>query len=97
MKFTRSDLIIWASIIILYSCSGRGSSPGQTHPEGEQLVQTYCGSCHQTVTAHYLDKKTWLNSVLPEMAPKLGIKVYQQKQYYPDPGGSAISFQKWNK
>lgn len=90
-------LILLSNLVILYGCSGGGIPSGRTHPEGEELVQQYCGSCHQAVTARYLDKKTWLNSVLPEMAPRLGIKVYQRKQYYPDPNASAISFQKWNK
>lgn len=64
--------------------------------KGKKLVNRYCSSCHMPVTANYLDKKTWLNYVLPAMARKVGIGVYKRKQYYPKKG-SIIPISKWLK
>lgn len=76
---------------------------GTTSPKeetGEQLAQTYCSSCHQSVTPAQLDKETWLKHVLPAMAPKLGIPVSAYGEYYQVANSqekSALSFAQWLK
>ena len=41
----------------------------QTQPdEREKTAQTYCGSCHQYPSPSLLPKKTWEQTVLPQMA-----------------------------
>lgn len=68
--------------------------------EGKQLAQKYCGTCHLPVSADMLDKEIWMNSVLPAMAPKLGIGVWNGNQYYPTDDISSqtpVSFTEWNK
>jgi len=42
-------------------------------PSGEQLAQTYCAVCHAFPAPALLDKKSWQNGVLPQMAPRLGV------------------------
>jgi len=41
---------------------------------GKQLSLKYCQSCHLYPEPVLLDKKTWVNSVLPNMALRLGIR-----------------------
>ncbi len=40
--------------------------------EGEALAQQHCQSCHLLPKPESLDKRTWLLSVLPAMAPRVG-------------------------
>ncbi len=41
---------------------------------GKLLAQKYCQGCHLLPDPSLLDKKTWVNSVLPNMALRLGIR-----------------------
>ncbi len=41
--------------------------------DGEQLANAYCGSCHIKPDPSVLDKKTWNESVLPDMRKRLGL------------------------
>jgi hypothetical protein len=40
----------------------------------EQLARRYCGACHAFPEPQLLDKATWQEGVLPQMAPRLGIR-----------------------
>lgn len=42
--------------------------------KGKKLAQTYCTSCHLFTEPALLDKNTWVKSVLPNMALRLGIR-----------------------
>src|SRR6202171_4291151 len=42
--------------------------------EGEKLARTYCAACHAFPEPELLDKKTWATGVLPQMAPRLGVR-----------------------
>ncbi len=41
---------------------------------GEELAKTYCASCHLFPKPSLLDKKTWRESVLPNMGWRFGIR-----------------------
>jgi hypothetical protein len=43
------------------------------HPNGEKLAKTYCASCHLFPEPALLDKASWTNGALPEMAKWLGL------------------------
>ncbi|MBX2920654.1 MAG: VCBS repeat-containing protein [Chitinophagaceae bacterium] len=47
---------------------------------GKQLALKYCTSCHLFPEPSLLDKKTWVNKVLPNMAWRLGVR---EKGYDP--------------
>lgn len=47
---------------------------GTDSSEGETLAQQHCGNCHVFPDPSLLDKKTWDESVLPQMAFRLGFK-----------------------
>lgn len=80
-------------------------------PTGKQLAQRYCGNCHLFPEPALLDKKTWVTSVLPNMARRLGIKLPAQdtlKPLSPDeekairelliyPETAALSLSDWTK
>ncbi|HVI48101.1 MAG TPA: VCBS repeat-containing protein [Chitinophaga sp.] len=51
--------------------------------KGKALADKYCSGCHLPVSPALLDKETWTKHVLPAMAPKLGIHVWSETQYYP--------------
>lgn len=66
--------------------------------KGKALADKYCSSCHLPVSPDMLDKETWTKHVLPEMARKLGIKVWSGNQYYPPMPGekpAIISIKDW--
>jgi hypothetical protein len=42
--------------------------------QGERLALNYCQRCHLFVQPSLLDKKTWTNSVLPNMGWRLGVR-----------------------
>lgn len=50
---------------------------------GRALYSIYCTSCHESVDINDLPTKTWDESVLPEMAAKMGIR---EKGYNPYEG-----------
>ena len=62
------SLVILISLIAI-SCN---------HPEneGEKLAKTYCASCHQFPDPSLLDKKTWTENVLPQMAELMNVDIY---------------------
>ncbi len=64
--------------------------------EGDALAKQYCGSCHLPVSPAMLDKTTWHNQVLPAMAPRLGMEVWQKTHYY-RPANASISQADWEK
>lgn len=43
-------------------------------PDGKRLALKYCQGCHLFTEPALLDKKTWTNSVLPNMGLRLGIR-----------------------
>lgn len=48
---------------------------------GKLLAQKYCQGCHLLPDPSLLDKKTWVNSVLPNMALRLGIRTVGTDPY----------------
>ncbi|MDR8392899.1 VCBS repeat-containing protein [Aliifodinibius sp. S!AR15-10] len=92
--------IFWGSVVIYTGCTNqRENSSGSVSKTGKELSDLYCGSCHLPVSANMLDKETWLNRVLPVMAPKLGINVWRGNKYYPtgSSGETTVSFAEWTK
>lgn len=64
----------------------------------QQLSEEHCGSCHKNVDPSMLTKKIWSTRVLPAMASRMGIGVWQDDQYYDRKDGKAtISMQDWDK
>jgi hypothetical protein len=61
--------------IMLYTLRESIFSSGIT-PE-EKLARQYCGSCHLFPDPSLLDKATWDNSVLPQMAFRMGFEDYR--------------------
>jgi hypothetical protein len=59
----------------LFATLVSGTSIDKHEPtKGEKLAKQYCGSCHLFPAPFLLDKKTWKESVLPNMGWRLGIK-----------------------
>jgi len=48
---------------------------------GEQLAIRYCGLCHRFPEPELLDKHTWVENVLPNMAWRLGIRKKGEDPY----------------
>jgi hypothetical protein len=64
--------------------------------EGKLLAGKYCSSCHLFPEPALLDKKTWINGVLPAMAGQLGIEVLQGNIYLSDKK-SVLTGKEWSK
>ncbi|WP_143304704.1 FG-GAP repeat domain-containing protein [Chitinophaga vietnamensis] len=83
------------SLFIISSCH----TPTREE-RGKALADKYCGTCHQPVSPALLDKETWTKHVLPAMAKRLGIRVWNETEYYPPQPGekpAALSFAEWNE
>lgn len=91
MKTILPFILIIASIITYTSCSM------SKQEKGKLLAEKYCGSCHLAVSPAMLDKVTWTQHVLPAMAPRLGIGVWGENEYFPKPasGTANISIEDW--
>lgn len=63
------------SISILFICL-LSSSPVWAQ-NGEQLAKSWCSSCHLFPPPQLLDKKTWIDNVLPEMGARLGFNSFR--------------------
>lgn len=66
-------LIPFVGLALNLSCSKQS--------EGEKLAQTHCGSCHLYPEPNLLDKTTWKNNILPEMATQLGLQLVNGEAY----------------
>lgn len=97
--------IFCGTVAIYAGCTNEGdesssSTTGSQIQAGKELAQQYCGACHLPVSPDMLDRETWENNVLPAMAPKLGIGVWGQNQYYPADHSTSnfeVSFADWIK
>jgi len=91
----RNFLIICG--LSMYSCSGK-AGPENHQATGRELALMHCGSCHLSPEPGILDKKTWTDHILPAMAPALGVGVFGQKDYYPNPAAAKtrpVSMEEW--
>lgn len=99
--------LISASLAIQMNSSSCNGSSGKTNEadssqvqNSKQLAELYCSSCHQLATPDMLDKKTWKEHVLPAMAVRMGIGVWQGNQYYEEKNAKTdhpIAFDDWEK
>ncbi len=74
--------LIFISLGIQACSSGTNPSvqaPKVTNKSGKELADLYCASCHLKPEPELLDKTTWENGVLPEMAYYLGEKPVSDK------------------
>jgi hypothetical protein len=70
--------------------------------EGEKLARTYCTACHSFPEPRLLDKKTWQDGVLPQMAPRVGVSaksLYDEISRDPNMAvlAKGVSDQEWEK
>lgn len=88
----------------------RNTSSDSVSP-GKRLALQYCQICHLFPDPKTLDKKTWVNKVLPNMAERLGLhdagknpydglppeeqRIMKQLQVYPPT--AVLSREEWNK
>ena len=81
-------------IIFAYCSENKKNAP----ITGKELAEKHCGSCHLPVDPAFLDSMTWVNHVLPAMAPRLGIQVWRQTEYYQEKKEDApIFLSEWNQ
>ena len=68
-KIWLGGTLLAAGALAYWSC-GTGQKPN-----GEVLARQYCAGCHVFPEPSLLDKSTWEKSVLPYMAPRLGLPI----------------------
>jgi len=69
-------LIVW---LVMRQSGAQQHEPAAEH--GEALAKKYCASCHLYPEPQLLDKKTWREGVLPNMAMRLGIRMPGQDPF----------------
>jgi hypothetical protein len=86
------------SFFLPIGCAQPDREGGQVKNDGKSLSVKYCQSCHEYPEAQFLDKETWVKHVLPAMAPRLGIQVYDEDQYVNNPSAKTLlSYDDWLK
>lgn len=55
--------------------------PVPSDKNGKELSEIYCASCHAYPDPSLLDKKTWMDKLLPNMGARLGIKTPNYDPY----------------
>ena len=81
--FLRFLILMAGASFCLCSCRQRSSS-GDPAERGKALAHQYCQSCHILPEPGLLDKKTWIEGVLPHMGPRLGIFNFAGRKYPSD-------------
>ena len=77
----RSAGVLALSCTLLAGCDRAQKPRG-----GEQLARTYCAACHAFPEPQLLNKRTWLEGVLPQMALRLGLTTNSRfEEMSPDP------------
>ena len=76
LRKMKIKIISILGLLCLFVVSLFSFSPTTTNSSlsGEALAKQYCGSCHLYTAPDLLDKKTWKESVLPNMGWRLGIR-----------------------
>lgn len=74
-------LVIMVQFLITYLL---GCGPDKTNGEGYKLAETHCQSCHRLPGPELLDKKTWVNYVMPKMGGLLGFRYLGANAYVED-------------
>jgi hypothetical protein len=104
MRFRKHHLVtvllfLFAAAICLFSvnCNNEPEKAVVAN-DGKSLSEKYCISCHKYAGPEMLDQETWTKHVLPAMAKRLGIEVYQEDQYVNNPSAkTAITYDDWLK
>ncbi len=78
--------IILLAILVPSSCKNSGVSPEKENTKsvarsGKELASIYCQTCHLLPEPELVDKKHWMEKVLPEMGPRLGIFQHNGVEY----------------
>jgi hypothetical protein len=104
-EFRNIKIIIFLLVVgvVIMGCNHKGKKQKTSSTsrkkidvlQGKKLAMQYCSSCHLPVTAKYLDKKTWVNSVLSIMANKMEIGVFDTRNN--PKKNSMVPFSKWLK
>ena len=61
-----------ASVAALLSVAAAVVACERPQNEGKTLAHTYCSACHEFPDPSLLDKKSWVDGVLPQMARRVG-------------------------
>jgi hypothetical protein len=68
-------ITLFISLCTILSCNNEAD---KALKEGEQQAHVYCASCHAFPDPSLLDKKTWIENVLPMMGEFMNLDIYYQ-------------------
>ena len=91
-------LIVFAfitSVVVFVSCNNTPAPPTVESQiaNGKLLTQKHCVSCHMLPDPALIDRKSWINGVLPAMGKNLGVGLFMG-QYFTNKG-AAINISDW--
>jgi hypothetical protein len=87
LKALLFSLVISAGFCAITSCHHESKNktfpdvPDERIAHGRELAKVYCQSCHVLPDPSLADANTWLNSIMPQMGPRLGIFRHAGRNY----------------
>jgi FG-GAP-like repeat len=87
LKFIIAALFFLCVLSVMTACKTEKRNhiysdvPDANISEGRTLASQYCQSCHALPDPSLADAATWINGILPQMAPRLGIFRYNHQNY----------------
>jgi len=87
--------VFTASVAVFVGCNNTPTPPTLESQieNGKILAKKYCTSCHMLPDPALIDRKSWINGVLPAMGKNLGARLFMG-QYFTDKS-SAINISDW--
>jgi hypothetical protein len=76
IRFRLRHWVVLIVVLVLFC----GSSACNQKQEDRELAEQYCGSCHLFPEPNLLDKKTWIEGVMPQMAIRMGLSMPDTNQ-----------------
>ena len=75
-------ILFFLGILCTSSCNDNlGKQQDNTLAKGKSLSEKYCQSCHLVPDPSMATKVNWVDQILPNMGPRLGIYGFREKKY----------------
>ncbi len=82
-----STILCAVIVILIVAAASCDNTETESLKEGASLAHQYCGSCHAFPEPSLLDRRTWVESVLPVMGQFMNVDIYYEPYNNSGPAG----------